>query len=181
VQILYVNLATDGLPALALAVDPQERDLMHRPPRRRDAGIFTRAVVGLISLGGVWSTAVTVGLFTSLLAFGTGLSEARTTVFATLILIELFKAFSFRSDRRSTLERPLSNRWLNLAVAWEIVLLTLVLNVPFLERAFGTTDLSPGRWALVVGAAITIVPVLELGKLLVRRKRVRNLPQSPSF
>ena len=181
VQILYVNLATDGLPALALAVDPQERDLMHRPPRRRDAGIFTKPVVGLISLGGVWSTAVTVGLFTSLLAFGTGLSEARTTVFATLILIELFKAFSFRSDRRSTLERPFSNRWLNLAVAWEIVLLTLVLNVPFLERAFGTTDLSPGRWALVIGAAITIVPVLELGKLLVRRRRVRNLPQSPRF
>ena len=52
VQILYVNLATDGLPALALAVDPPERDLMQRPPRRRGAGIFTRPVVGLIALGG---------------------------------------------------------------------------------------------------------------------------------
>jgi Ca2+-transporting ATPase len=121
-------------------------------------------------LGGLWSTAVTVGLFTSLLASGSGLDETRTTVFATLILIELFKAFSFRSDRRSTFERPFRNRWLNLAVAWEIVLLTLVLNVPFLERAFGTTDMSPARWALVVGAALTIVPVLELGKLLVRRR-----------
>jgi P-type Ca2+ transporter type 2C len=172
VQILYVNLATDGLPALALAVDPPERDLMHRPPRRFDTGIFTRPVVGLIALGGIWSTAVTVGLFTSLLASGSGLGEARTTVFATLILIELCKAFSFRSDRRSTFERPFRNRWLNLAVAWEIVLLTLVLNVPFLESAFGTTDLSPTRWALVVGAALTIVPVLELGKLLVRRRAV---------
>jgi P-type Ca2+ transporter type 2C len=170
VQILYVNLATDGLPALALAVDPPERDLMHRPPRRHDVGIFTRPVVGLIALGGIWSTAVTVTLFTSLLASGSGLGEARTTVFATLILIELFKAFSFRSDRRSTFERPFRNRWLNLAVAWEIVLLTLVLNVPFLESAFGTTDLSLARWALVVGAALTIVPVLELGKLLVRRQ-----------
>ena len=169
VQILYVNLATDGLPALALAVDPPERDLMRRPPRSRRASIFTRPVVGLIELGGIWSTAVTVGLFTWALASGMGLGDARTTIFATLILIELFKAFSFRSDRRSTLEGPFRNRWLNLAVAWEIVLLTLVINVPFLEHAFGTTDLSPGRWVLVVGAALTIVPVLELGKLLVRR------------
>ena len=70
VQILYVNLATDGLPALALAVDPPERDLMRRPPRRRDAGIFTRPVVGLIVLGGIWSTAVTVALFTSTARLG---------------------------------------------------------------------------------------------------------------
>jgi len=163
VQILYVNLATDGLPALALAVDPPERDLMRRPPRRRGAGIFTRPV------GGIWSTAVTVSLFAWTLGSGRSLGEARTMVFATLILIELFKAFAFRSDRRSTLEGTFRNRWLDLAVAWEIALLTLVINVPFLEHAFGTTGLSPARWALVVGAALTIVPVLELGKLLVRR------------
>ena len=181
VQILYVNLATDGLPALALAVDPPERDLMHRPPRSRSASIFTRPVVGLIALGGIWSTAVTVSLFASTLASGEGLSEARTTVFATLILIELFKAFSFRSDRRSTLEGTFRNRWLNLAVAWEIVLLTLVINVPFLESAFGTTDLSPGRWALIVGAALTIVPVLELGKLLVRRSSAGTAEAIRSF
>jgi Ca2+-transporting ATPase len=169
VQILYVNLATDGLPALALAVDPPERDLMRRPPRSRETGIFTRPVVGLILLGGIWSTAVTVGLFTWTLGSG-GLAEARTTVFATLILIELFKAFAFRSDRRSTLEGTFRNRWLDLAVAWEVALLALVINVPFLEDAFGTTDLSAARWALVVGAALTIVPVLEVGKLLVRRQ-----------
>ena len=181
VQILYVNLATDGLPALALAVDPPERDLMHRPPRSRSASIFTRPVVGLIALGGIWSTAVTVSLFASTLASGEGLSEARTTVFATLILIELFKAFSFRSDRRSTLESTFRNRWLNLAVAWEIVLLTLVINVPFLESAFGTTDLSPGRWVVVVAAALTIVPVLEFGKLLVRRSSAGSAEAIRSF
>ena len=181
VQILYVNLATDGLPALALAVDPPERDLMQRPPRSRSAGIFTRPVVGLIALGGIWSTLVTVSLFASTLASGDGLGEARTTVFATLILIELFKAFSFRSDRRSTLEGTFRNRWLNLAVAWEIALLTLVINVPFLEHAFGTTDLSPGRWALIVGAALTIMPVLELGKLLVRRSSADRAGAIRSF
>jgi len=110
-----------------------------------------------------------VSLFAWTLGSGRSLGEARTMVFATLILIELFKAFAFRSDRRSTLEGTFRNRWLDLAVAWEIALLTLVINVPFLEHAFGTTGLSPARWALVVGAALTIVPVLELGKLLVRR------------
>jgi Ca2+-transporting ATPase len=96
-------------------------------------------------------------------------------------LIELFKAFSFRSDRRSTLEGTFRNRWLNLAVAWEIALLTLVINVPFLEHAFGTTDLSLGRWALIVGAALTIVPVLELGKLLVRRSSAGSTEAIRSF
>jgi Ca2+-transporting ATPase len=118
-------------------------------------------------------------LFTSLLATGSGLSGARTTVFATLILIELFKAFSFRSDRRSTFERPFRNRWLNLAVAWEIALLILVVNVPFLEDAFGTTDLSLTRWAIVIGTALTIVPLLELGKLLVRRHSAGGSPPIP--
>ena len=94
-----------------------------------------------------------------------------------MILIELFKAFSFRSDRRSTLEGTFRNQWLNLAVAWEIVLLTLVINVPFLESAFDTTDLSLGRSALIVGAALTIVPVLEFGKLLVRRSSAGTPPR----
>ena len=98
-----------------------------------------------------------------------------------MILIEFFKAYSFRSDRRSVLEGTFANRWLNLAIAWEIVLLTLVINVPFLESAFGTTDLSLGRWALIVGAALTIVPVLELGKLLVRRSSADSAEAIRSF
>ncbi|HZQ15719.1 MAG TPA: cation-translocating P-type ATPase [Gaiellaceae bacterium] len=176
VQILYVNLATDGLPALALAVDPAERDLMRRRPRRRDGAILTRPVVGLITLGGAWSTTVTVALFTWALSTGEGLDRARTTVFAALILIELFKAFAFRSDRRSTFESPLSNRWLDLAVAWEIGLLVTIVNVPFLEHALGTTDLPARRWLVVAAAAFTIVPVLELGKFVARRREHRGSP-----
>jgi len=63
VQILYVNLATDGLPALALAVDPPEPDLMRHAPRDPRRGIFSRAVVALMTLGGIWSTLVNIGLF----------------------------------------------------------------------------------------------------------------------
>jgi Ca2+-transporting ATPase len=63
IQILYVNLATDGLPAIALSVDPPEPDIMRRPPRNPRQGIFTRHVVGLIGIGGVWSASVNLGIF----------------------------------------------------------------------------------------------------------------------
>ncbi len=169
VQILYVNLATDGLPALALSVDPPERDLMRRPPRSSGASIFTRPVVALIAVGGTWSGLVTLSLFTLTLASGRSLAEAMTMTFATLVLIEFFKAYCYRSDRHSVLDRPFANKWLNLAVLWEVVLLVLVINVPFLRGAFGTTSLSSGGWAIVVGVAFTIVPVLELAKWVIRR------------
>ncbi len=85
-------------------------------------------------------------------------------MFATLVLIEFFKAYSYRSDRHSIVRRPFANRWLNLAIAWEVVLLVLVVNVPFLQDAFGTTGLSGAEWALAVAAGLTIVPVLEVGE-----------------
>jgi Ca2+-transporting ATPase len=169
VQILYVNLATDGLPALALSVDPQERDLMRRTPRSRQTGIFTRPVVTLIVAGGMWSAIVTLALFTWALSVGRPLEEAMTMTFATLVFIEFFKAYSFRSDRNSVLERPFANRWLNLAVLWELALLLLVVNIPLLQDAFGTRSLSLETWALVVGCALTIVPALEVAKAVLRR------------
>ncbi len=177
VQILYVNLATDGLPALALSVDPPERDLMRRPPRSRKEGIFTRPVVTLVAVGGVWSGLTTLALFTAL-SDGRALEQAMTMTFATLVLIEFLKAYSFRSDRNSVLERPFANKWLNRAIVWELALLTLVINVPFLQDAFGTRELSLEDWLLVAGVALTIVPVLEIAKLVIRKERVPN--QSPS-
>jgi Ca2+-transporting ATPase len=164
VQILYVNLATDGLPALALSVDPPEPDLMRRPPRSRREGIFTKRIVSLIVVGGIWSAIVTLALFSWALSTDRALAEAMTMTFATLVLIEFFKAYSYRSDRHSVVARPFANRWLNLAVLWELVLLVLVVNVPFLQGAFGTTSLSVETWALVLAAAFTIIPVLELAK-----------------
>jgi Ca2+-transporting ATPase len=168
VQILYVNLATDGLPALALSVDPAEPDLMRRPPRSRKTGIFTRPVLTLIGVGGAWSALVTLVLFTGALAAGRTLAEAMTMTFATLVLIEFFKAYSFRSDRNSVLERPFANRWLNLAILWELALVMLVVNLPVLQDAFDTRPLSLGTWLIVAGSAFTIVPVLELAKRVIR-------------
>ena len=169
VQILYVNLATDGLPALALAVDPPEGDLRRRRPRDPRAGIFTRPVVALMLAGGLWSTVVNLALFAWALQSGRSLAEAMTMTFVCLVVIQLVNAYNFRSDRLSVVRRPFANRWLNLAVLWEVALLTLVVYLPVLHAPFGTFALTALDWAIVVAAALTIVPVLEVAKALARR------------
>jgi Ca2+-transporting ATPase len=170
IQILCVNLATDGLPALALAVDPPEEDLMRRPPRDSRTGIFTRPVVALIVAGGLWSALVNLMLFRWALASGRELPHAMTMVFAALVMIEFFKAYSFRSDRRSVLHLPLANYWLNVAVVGELALLIAVIYWPFFQRAFGIVSLSPADWAVTTATALTIFPALEIAKALGRRR-----------
>jgi len=169
VQILYVNLATDGLPALALAVDPPEPDLMQRPPRDPQGGIFSKPVVTLMLVGGAWSALVNLGLFVWALNTDRSLIEAMTMTFVSLVLIQFLKAYNFRSDRLSLLNRPFANRWLNLAVLWELVLLAVIVYVPVLQAPFSTFSLTLAD-ALIIGAvSATIVPVLEATKWWVRR------------
>ena len=169
VQILYVNLATDGLPALALAVDPPEPNLMHRKPRHGRGGIFTRPVVTLMLVGGIWSTLCNLGLFAWALSSGRGLEEAMTMTFVSLVLIQFLKAYNFRSDRFSVLRAPFANKWLNWAIAWELVLLLFVVYLPVLHAPFGTFRLGLVDWGIVLGIACTISPVLEAAKWMERR------------
>ncbi len=169
VQILYINLATDGLPALALSVDPPEPDLMRRPPRNPRTGIFTRPVVTLMTIGGLWSTLVNLSLFVWASNSGRTVAQAMTMTFVSLVLIQFFKAFNYRSDRHSVLRRPFANKWLNLAIVWELILLSLIVYAPFLQQPFSTFSLPVEDWLIVVAAAFTVVPVLEIAKAMVRR------------
>jgi Ca2+-transporting ATPase len=175
VQILYVNLATDGLPALALAVDPPESDLMRRKPRDPRAGVFTRPLVVLMLAGGFWSGLVNISLFAWLLGSGRPLAEAMAMTFVSLVLIQFFKAYNFRSDRFSVLRRPFANRWLNLAVGWELLLLGAIVYVPFLQQAFGTFTFEWSDWALTATLAFTIVPVIETMKWFSRHGYLGDL------
>ena len=169
VQILYVNLATDGLPALALAVDPPEEDLMRRPPRNRRTGIFTRPVIILMLVGGLWSMTVNLLLFQWLLSTGRSLREAMAIIFVLLVMIEFFKAYNFRSDHVSALQQPFANRWLNVAILSELVVLGLIVHVPFLQKFFGTFSMKAEEWLVILVLAATIIPVLEVTKWLARR------------
>ncbi|MCE7938320.1 MAG: HAD family hydrolase, partial [Chloroflexi bacterium CFX6] len=170
VQILYVNLATDGLPALALAVDPPEADLMRRAPRNPRTSIFTRPVVVLMVAGGLWSAAVNLGLFAWASASGRSVDEAMTMTFVSLVLIQFFKAYNFRSDRHSVFDRPFANRWLNVSIVWELLLLLVVIYLPILHAPFGTFSLPLVDWVILAALAVTVVPVLEIVKWMVRRE-----------
>lgn len=170
VQILYVNLATDGLPALALALDPPESDLMARPPRRAGKSIFSKRVLSLLLAGGIWSMIVNLGVFLFFL-FGLSRSqeEAMTMTFVTLVMTEFFKAYNFRSDHLSAFKGTFKNKWLNIAVFWELLLLVAIIYIPFFHEAFNTYYLPAWEWgiAILLGASVTIV--METTKAILRK------------
>ncbi len=168
VQILCVNLATDGLPALALAFDPPASDLMRQPPRDPRGGLFTRSTVLLMLAGGVWSAIVNLTLFVWALSAGRPLAEAMTLTFVSLVLIQFFKAYNFRSDRQSVFERPFANRWLNLSVLVQVPFLVAIVHWTPLQAVFDTRSLDLADWAILVAVAATVSPVLEIAKRLLR-------------
>jgi Ca2+-transporting ATPase len=168
VQILYVNLATDGLPALALAVDPPEDDIMRLPPRNPRTGIFMPSVVRLMVLGGAWSALTNLALFIGAQYLGYTVQAAMTLTFVSLVLMEFFKAYGYRSDHQHVLHRPLTNRWLNVAILWELGLLISIIYVPFLQRTFELAPVSLWEWMFLLFWSHTILPVLEVGKWLER-------------
>ncbi|MDO8715968.1 MAG: cation-translocating P-type ATPase [Dehalococcoidales bacterium] len=171
IQILWVNLATDGLPAIALAVDPAAPDIMQRRPRPRNESVFTRPVLGLITVGGVWSMLVNVAIFVWAIRSGKSLIEAQGLVFMTLILIQFIKAFNYRSDRLSLFKIGiLGNKWLIGAVLVSFGMTVPILYVPVLQEVFHTYPLPLVDWIIVLVSAATIFPVLEISKLVIRRR-----------
>jgi len=175
IQILYVNLATDGLPAIALSVDPPDPDIMNRKPRPRNRSIFTRPVVILMAVGGIWSCIVNLAIFKGALMAGRGLEEAQAFCFATLIIIQFFTAFNFRSDIKSIFKIGIfKNKWLNIAVLWESCLLMLLFYIPALEPIFHTYAFKAVDWAIILLTAGSVFPVLEMTKLILRRYESQN-------
>jgi Ca2+-transporting ATPase len=173
IQILWVNLTTDGLPALALGVDPADPGIMARPPRRQEEPVFDRQVVVLIGVIAAWITAVLLPLFNhyvtanpaALKQTGAVVIKAQTVVFASMILFELANAYNCRSVRFSAFKAGVfGNRWLNPAVLISAGLMFVVIQVPALDEVFHTSILAGRDWALVVPLSLTIIPVVEGAK-----------------
>jgi Ca2+-transporting ATPase len=172
VQLLWLNLVTDSLPALALGLEPVEENVMAQPPRRRAEPLFSRA----FSLRLAWQGCLVGGL--TLLAYGLGVSLwgsydiANTLAFSTLTFSQLFHAFDVRSEETSLLRLGLfSNPAMNKAFLAGVALQAAVLLLPPLQGAFGVVALSLHQWSVVLALAVTPLFVCEGAKALRRRKK----------
>lgn len=171
VQILWINLVTDSLPALALGMEPAEPGAMSRPPRPGSEGIITRRMWLNALFGSSLMAAVTLSMFAYyLMAQGRPLTEARTAAFATLICTQIFWAFVSRSLTIPLVTLgPLNNRFLPGASLVSALLLLVTIYVPVLQPLFHTAPLGATDWALILTVALVPSTMVELTKGLTGR------------
>jgi Ca2+-transporting ATPase len=172
-QLLWINMVTDGAPALALGVDPPDRGLMAQPPRPTEEPVITRQmwagiiVVGLI-MAAVTLYALDAGLPGGFVPGSGDLAYAQTMAFNTLMLCQVFNVLNARSDTRSAFSDLFKNKWLALALAGSIGAQFLVLYLEPLQRAFSTVALSASDWLQCILLASLVLVGRELTKLLLR-------------
>lgn len=155
IQILWVNLVTDGLPAVALGFDPAGRDVMMRPPRKSGDSIFSDGLLGMILFRGALIGLTTLGVFVSLLYISGDIGTARTGGFVTLVVTQLIHVFECKSEKKSLFEIPiLNNIYLVLAVACSLAMLLAVVYIPGLQTVFRTVPLDPDEWLIIAGLSL---------------------------
>ena len=179
-QLLWVNLVTDGAPALALGIDPADPGIMNNPPRPRNEGVITRSMwAGIFFVGTVVAAGTLLVLDASLaggLIEGSGnMRYAQTMAFTTLVFFSLFTVFNARSDEESAFKGMFSNQWLWGAVLLSLLLHVAVIYIPFLQQAFSTVSLTSGDWLRCAAVASSVLWLRELSKM-VRRATHRTLP-----
>jgi P-type Ca2+ transporter type 2C len=176
IQILWVNLVTDGLPAMALGVDQAEKDLMQHRPRSAKENIFARRLGWKIISRGIVIGVCTLGAFWITLQAGpegdaATLVKAQTVAFATLVLAQLIHVFDCRSSRSIFHRNPFQNKSLVLAVASSLVLMLAVMYIDALQPIFKTVDLGVKEWILSLTAAAIPTFFFGLGSVLSKPKK----------
>ena len=164
IQILWINLVTDGLPALALSVDPPDSNIMNRPPRESNESIFSRGLGTRILISGslIGGSAITAFMLILYLSNG-DIEIARTVAFATLIMAELIYAFESRSEYGDVWESGVfANKYLVLAVLSSFVFLLLAIYNPFLSPILKTQALGFEHWMIVLGFSLLELAVTSL-------------------
>jgi Ca2+-transporting ATPase len=193
IQLLWLNLLTDGAPALALAMEKGDPDVMERPPRPKREPIIngpmqmgiiiqtitqTTAVLGAFILGLYWHLSEQIPAGTNALLYvlrhdwrGIDVQTAETMAFVTLSLCELFRAYTVRSERASVFRLGLfSNKYMQYAVGLSIFLLLVVINVPFFQPIFNTHFLAWNEWLFVISLALIPAFSEEITKLYLRMR-----------
>ena len=180
-QLLWINLITDGPPALALGIDPKDPNVMDRVPRKRGTGVLTAedwwrlAGIGTVMMIGTLAVldAYYPGGMITLFATGTSPNAvdetySRTMAFTTLMMFQLFNVYNCRSTTRSAFSGMFDNKWLLGAVALSLFTHVLVIYLPFLQTAFHTVALTWFDWAVATAVAATLLIIVELIKLAMR-------------
>jgi Ca2+-transporting ATPase len=175
-QLLWINLVTDGAPALALGVDPPSEATMTRRPRPRSEPVITRRMWFSILFIGVVSALATLTVLDASLPGGWiegsgSMRYARTMAFTTQVFISLFAVFNARSDDRSAFKGLFSNLWLWGAVGLALLLQVVVIYTPFLQQAFSTAELGLKDWVFCATAASSVLWLRELSKFMSRRMK----------
>lgn len=172
IQILWVNLVTDGLPAIALGLDPAENDIMMRKPRGAKDHIFSHGLLRLIVSRGVFIGLSTLGVFVSILYFVNNVELARTGAFMTLVMTQLIHVFECKSETKNIFEIPIFNNMpLILAVLCSLVMILGVIYIPVFQVIFETVPLGLNEWLLILGFSL-MGPVLS-SLLGINRKKHR--------
>jgi Ca2+-transporting ATPase len=164
--ILYMNLATDGLPALALGVAPPDPDLMQRPPRDPKESVFSWDVRAFILI----ALFIEIPFFFILFYHEFyDITHARTEIFFLFIIIELIIALNFRSMRYSILKAP-PHKWLLWALLWEFALIVFLIQLPSVRDAFGIIKPSASDIGIIIGFGVVVFISMEVVKTVLRRK-----------
>jgi Ca2+-transporting ATPase len=162
--ILYINLATDGLPALALGLAPPDRDIMQRPPRDPAESIFSREVRLLVLLGILIECPIFLWIYFDNHA---DIEAARTKIFLLFVFVELIISMSFRSLRYSLFQAP-PHKWLLLAIAWELALLVVLIQFPAVRETFGIRMPTGTDLAMALAVSALVVFAIEMTKAYLR-------------
>ncbi|WP_209122442.1 cation-translocating P-type ATPase [Alkalihalobacillus sp. BA299] len=170
IQILWINLVTDGLPAMALGMDKPEGDVMKRPPRSPNEGVFARGLAWKIVTRGFMIGIVTLVAFMIMLnANPDDLTKAQTVAFVTLVMAQLIHVFDCRSEYSVYHRNPFENMYLVVAVISSILLMLVVIYYPPLQTVFHTTFMDVRDWLLILGLAAIPTVVLGAGQLFGKR------------
>lgn len=179
IQILWMNLVTDGLPAMALGLDPGDPDVMQRPPRKPKESIFAHGLSRSIFVRGMIITVVTLTLyFIGFFMGGENLELARTIAFTTLVFAQLLYVFECRSVRYSIFELGLfSNMYLVVAVCISMLMQLAVIYIPFFQSVFKTVPLKLEHWFLIIGltSATTLLQGLYRTVKIRRKRKIVSL------
>ncbi|MGE0407470.1 MAG: cation-translocating P-type ATPase, partial [Candidatus Korobacteraceae bacterium] len=170
-QLLWINLVTDGAPALALGVDPPTDDVMNQPPRPPEEGVITRSMWAGNFFVGIVMTAGTLFVMDASLPGGWiqgsgNMPYAQTMAFTTLMMFQLFNSLNARSDEQSAFVKLFRNRWLWAAIALSLLLHVAVIYAPFLQQAFSTVSLTLGDWLYCIAVASSVLWLREVSKVL---------------